>query len=162
MTAVMTVYLTGPCPLVLADKKKFKPESASFSSYELVTYEGEPIKLGVEGTSFTVSTDASNNFELVLCKAADSSVVRRFRRESGKFSVDLDGYMKKNVLYYVMVSYQLGSTVFTQDDNYIFLGDDGKVHFYKSPTYDFNVERCTELRDDKVSLQECQIGRAHV
>ena len=41
LTAVMTVCLTGPCPLVLADKKKFKPESASFSSYELVTYEGD-------------------------------------------------------------------------------------------------------------------------
>lgn len=155
MTAVMTVCLTGPCPLVLADKKKFKPESASFTSYELVTYEGEPIKVGVEGTSFTVSTEASNNFELVLCKADNSNVVRRFRRETGKFSVDLDGYMKKNILYFVSVSYQLGSAVYTQDDNYIFLGDDGNVHFYKSPTYDFNVERCTELRDDEVSLREC-------
>ena len=155
MTAAMTVCLTGPCPPVLADKKKFKPESADFTSYELVTFNGDPVKVGVEGTSFTVETEASDNFELVLCKADNNNVIRRFRRESGKFSVDFDGYMTKNILYFVVVSYQFGSSVISQDDNYIFLGDDGKVHFYKSPTYDFNVERCSELRDDKVSLEEC-------
>ena len=155
LTAAMMVSITGPCPQVLADKKKFIPESAGFTSYELVTYQGEPIKVGVDGTNFTVNTDATDLFELTLCVAENSSEVRRFKRASGKFSVDLGGYMRKNVLYYVTVSYQLGSTVYAQDDNYIFLGDDGKIHFYKSPTYDFNVERCTELRDDETSLKEC-------
>ncbi|MCR5288103.1 MAG: leucine-rich repeat protein [Saccharofermentans sp.] len=155
MTAVMAVSVS-PCPQVFADKNKQpKIEKAAFSSYELVTFEGGIIRIGVEGTSFTVSTDAANIFEITLCKADSSSVVRRFKKQSGEFSVDLEGYMDKGKLYFVAISYQLGSKVITQDDNYIFLGDDGQIHFYKSPTYSFNVERCTELRDDEVSLKEC-------
>ena len=155
MTAVMAVSVS-PCPQVFADKKKQpKIEKAAFSSYELVTFDGGIIRIGVEGTSFTVSTDAANIFEITLCKADNSNVVRRFKKQSGEFSVDLEGYMDKGKLYFVAVSYQLGSKVITQDDNYIFLGDDGQIHFYKSPTYSFNVERCTELRDDEVSLKEC-------
>ena len=153
MTAVMAVSL-GPCPQVLADKKKFAPEAASYSSYELVTFDGGTIKLGVEGTSFTVDTEAASIFEIVLCTADDNNIVRRFKRQSGRFSIDFDGYMNRGRLYFVMVSYQDGSAVVSHDDNYIFLGDDGNIHFYKSPTYDFNIERCTELRDDKESLEE--------
>ena len=155
MTAVMAMGL-APCPQVFADKKKQPAiEKASFTSYELVTFEGGIIKIGVEGKSFTVSTDAANIFEITLYKADNSSIVRRFKKQSGEFSIDLDGYMDKGKLYFVAVSYQLGSKVITQDDNYIFLGDDDQIHFYKSPTYAFNVERCTELRDDEVSLKEC-------
>ena len=154
LTAVMAVSVM-PCPRVFADKKKFSPEAADFTSYELVTCEGEPIKLGVENTSFTVETDATNAFELALCTADDGKIVRRFKRQSGRFAIDLDGYMNRDRLYYVIVSYQLESVVFTQHDNYIFRGDDDKIHFYKSPTYAFNVERCSELRDDEISLKEC-------
>ena len=153
MTAVMAVSL-GPCPQVLAAKKKFAPEAASYTSYELVTFDGGTIKLGVDGTSFVVDTEAASIFEITLCTADDNNIVRRFKRQSGRFSIDFDGYLNRGRLYYVMVSYQIGSAVVTQDDNYIFLGDDGQILFYKSPTYDFNVERCTELRDDERSLNE--------
>ena len=155
MTAVMAVSL-GPCPQVFADKKKFAPEAASFTSYELVTYEGGTIKIGIEDMSFFVETEAASIFEIALCTADDNNVIRRFKRQKGNFSIDFDGYLNRGRLYYVLVSYQIGSTVFSNNDNYIFLGDDGKIHFYKSPTYDFNIERCKELRDDK------EIGRAHV
>ena len=73
LTAVMAVSVM-PCPRVFADKKKFSPEAADFTSYELVTCEGEPIKLGVENTSFTVETDATNAFELALCTADDGKI----------------------------------------------------------------------------------------
>ena len=104
MTAVMAVSVS-PCPQVFADKKKQpKIEKAAFSSYELVTFEGGIIRIGVEGTSFTVSTDAASIFEITLCKADSSSVVRRFKKQSGEFSVDLEGYMDKGKLYFVAVS----------------------------------------------------------
>lgn len=154
MTAVMAVSL-GPCPQVFADRKKTTFESAAFNSYELVTFEGGIITIGVNKTEFTVDTEAASIFEIALCTADDDKVVRRFKRQHGKFAIDLEGYMNRGRLYYVAVSYQIESVVVTQDDNYIFLGDDGEIHFYKSPTFDFNVERCTELRADDVSLDEC-------
>ena len=87
MTAVMAVSL-GPCPQVLAAKKKFSPEAASYTSYELVTFDGGTIKLGIDGTSFVVDTEAASIFEITLCTADDNNIVRRFKRQSGRFSID--------------------------------------------------------------------------
>ena len=119
MTAVMAVSL-GPCPQVLADKKKFAPEAAPYTAYELVTFDGSSIWIGVDGTNFLVSTEAASLFEITLCTADDNNIVRRFKRQSGNFTIDFDGYMNRGRLYFVMFSYQFGSAVVSQDDNYIF------------------------------------------
>ncbi len=128
-------------------------EAADFTSYQIVTYKGDTITVGVDGSCFTVVSDAVSDFTVTLKDAVSYSRVKEISLEDGETSADFADYAEEDTLYYVSVRYTLDGTDFDSANNYVFM-EDGKLNFYKSLVYDFNVDRCSELLTDDESLKE--------
>ena len=128
-------------------------ESADFTSYEYRTYKGDVINVGVDGPDFYVQSDYISNVKVTLYKADGNHKVKTFSEDGGSISCNVAEYMDDNVLYYAKIEYDVDESTITVNNNYL-VYDNGDARFYRSPVYDFNVERCSELRDDPQSLQE--------
>ncbi|MCR4689410.1 MAG: leucine-rich repeat protein [Saccharofermentans sp.] len=128
-------------------------EAADFTSYNYMTVDGNPIEVGVSGSSFYVHSEVIENLTVTLFDAEASQSVKTFNEEAADIEVDLEGYMDEDALYFVGITYTYKETKFYVYNNYV-IWDGGEVKFYKSPNYDFNVQRCSELRTDEQSLNE--------
>lgn len=152
----VSIALTGLMGFKAPDIKAasdYSFESADFTSYEYRTYKGGVITVGVEGSSFYVQSDAIETVTVGVFNAESGSKIKSFNESSGSISCDLDGYLDEDTLYRVNINYQVDGYTFYVSNNYVIL-DGSDVRFYKSPNYDFNLERCSELRTDAQSLQE--------
>jgi len=129
-------------------------EAAEFSEIFYTTYTGGKIKVSVDGGNFCVSADEGVNVSLVLYTASDSRMADAYSANSNEAIYPVAQEMREGALYYIQLSYELNDMSFYVSNNYVIRQDDA-VKFYKSPVYDFNVERCSELWVDDVSLAEC-------
>ena len=129
-------------------------EPADFTSYQLTTYRGEKITVGVDGPNFYVDCDCSDDIILDLYEAEYFDLITSSAHYEGSFSDDFTDYMDEDTLYMINVSYVYDGMVFNMYSNYVILYN-GDIEFFKTPNYDYNLETTKELWTDDVSLQEC-------
>ena len=129
-------------------------EPADFTSYDITTYKGDKITLGVDGKEVYFETDISAGIVLGLMDAEDFSLIDSTPAMTGSGSYDFTDDMEEDVLYMIDVYYTLDGTTFDCYSNYVILYD-GEVEFFKTPNYDYNLKTTSELWTDAQSLQEC-------
>ena len=133
-------------------KGEFTP--ASYEGYTLTLADGETMDIHLIGSRAAFSASAEGNYSIALLKCEDYSLVRDFMESGSSFTVDIEPYMEEDVLYYLTIMYDAFGATLQTGDNIIFKSG-GRVHFWKSVNYEYNLETCKEMWTDDISLQEC-------
>ncbi len=134
-----------------SDVIKFEP--AVFDSYQLTTFRGDKITVGVDGKDFYVDCDCSNDIIVELRDAEYFDLITSEQFFEGSFSIDFTGDMEEDTLYMINVSYVVENLIVNAYSNYVILYN-GEIEFFKTPNYDYNLETTKELWTDEQSLQE--------
>ncbi|MBQ1894798.1 MAG: leucine-rich repeat protein [Clostridiales bacterium] len=127
---------------------------ADYTQINMITYNGKPVVLSIEGNSLHLSCDGCSSSSLTVVNYNTGWTVDE---ASGTTSVaiDLTGDLEYLDLCYVKAKFTIDNIEQVQTDILITSDDKGSLRFVKSPIYDFNVERCSECWTDDQSLAEC-------
>ena len=130
-------------------------EFAQYQSFDFYSKTGSPITLSVSGIDLTVTSDCISSVDLSVRNCTTGEQIAKKNTMEHSFSIPLADKMVTNEIYYAVFKFTAEGTSYKQSDIYFRKTDDGKLSFVKSPVYDVNVERCSEMWTDDVSLQEC-------
>jgi len=125
---------------------------ADYSSVNFVTAKGNPIKVYIEGTALGVENTSGTSVKITVFDNNNNVVSTNSNNVS--FTIDIADNIKPGVLYYLDMKYTEGDVQSIQELA-LTRKDSGDLTFVNSTSYDFNVERCSELWTDEQSLSEC-------
>ncbi|MBR2523326.1 MAG: leucine-rich repeat protein [Clostridiales bacterium] len=128
---------------------------ADYSSVEYTSRYGKVTTIGVSGGDLTFSSQDASSVNINVRNLETGSVVATKNTMESNFSLSLADKMDSSSVYYADIKFTADGISSEYTENYLMLDGDGNVVFIKSPVYDFNVERCSEMWTDDQSLQEC-------
>lgn len=126
---------------------------ADYSSITFLSYKGNPCVLSVSGSCLNLESSVAHSITIQITDSDGNQITGQSFSDS--FSYDIGGKLEVGVAYIVAFKANLDGKEFKNSGIVISKADDGSIYFVKSPCYDFNVERCSELLTDEQSLQEC-------
>ena len=133
-------------------KSDFVP--ASFDGYEVTLADGVTIDIGVAGGRILLNSDVNRDYEIILSKCKTTMVVRKFSYAGGSYDIDIASFMNEGELYYVEIEYEAFGRTVSNGNNIIFKSGNN-IHFWKSGSYEYNLDKCSEMWTDEQSLREC-------
>lgn len=128
---------------------------ADYTTINMVSPKGSPIQVSVEGTNLRISSSCVSSGTLLIKETSHNRTISRFNVSGGGGTSSIAGDLETNQLYNVVFAFSADGISQEIADIFITKKGDGMLTFAKSPIYDFNVERCSELWTDEQSLQEC-------
>lgn len=133
-------------------KPAFVP--ASFEGYTMTLADGESLDMHLVGGSIVFNSSVSRDYDVVIAKVKTMRAVKTFSKSGTSFEVDCSGAMNEGELYYVDITYEAFGLTVNVGNNIIFK-QGKKLYFFKSDSYAYNTEACSELWTDEQSLKEC-------
>ena len=130
-------------------------EEASYTSYDFMSVKGNPITLSVSGGDLVVTSDCATSVNMIVRSCTTGEQIAQKNTMDHSFRVAVADRMADDDVYFGILKFTADGVSHAYDNIYIRKSADGKVVFVKSPVYDFNVERCSELWTDADSLNEC-------
>ncbi|MBP5261127.1 MAG: leucine-rich repeat protein [Clostridiales bacterium] len=130
-------------------------EAADYTSFSFVCKDGDPITLSLSGGSLNLQSTCATSIEMLVKNLGTGNIVAHKNTMEHSFSLDVNTNTEASAVYYVDLTYTAEGVRYQFQDIYLMKQSNGNLVFVKSPVYDFNVERCSEMWTDDVSLQEC-------
>lgn len=126
---------------------------ADYTSVTFTSAMGDTAVVSVSGSTVSVTSSATTQ---VVIAVVDSNN-RSAGSQSGSTSATLDlaGVIDANERCALGVKMVFPCNTIQDEGLSISIDNSGNAYFVKSPVYDFNVERCSELWTDATSLEEC-------
>ena len=147
-------FLFGAVPSFPVIDGKADFQAASFESYDIWLADGDCLNMSVGDRWLLFDTYSDKEFTITLYKASSSRKIKSFTGTGPQFDFEVASLLEENELYYVFISYEAFDTTITSGDHMIVLKG-GKVHFWESTNYEYNLDTTSEMWVDPVSLEEC-------
>lgn len=161
---ISNILLSGPIfgPLNLnlgnsisdATIKVTKDIEAEYKSIDFYGVKGSQLKISVSCKKLVFKSDKAKKFDIFVSNANSMQGVYHKEINKSSFELDLSGSLKVNSVYELNIFYELDGVSYRQNDIYICTNKSKGLSFAKSPFYDFNVERTSELWTDEQSLND--------
>ena len=130
-------------------------EVADYISFNFVCKDGDPITLSVSNGALNIESTCATSFDITVRNVENGSSIARKNSMDHSFSISLLDSMGSSSVYNADLKFTAEGIAYHYDSIYLRKDSNGNLAFVKSPVYDFNHERCSEMWVDATSLQEC-------
>jgi len=130
-------------------------EAADYTSVNYTCKNGEPVVLSISGGNLHMQSACATSIEMLVKSLDSGSTIAHKSTMDHVFDLAVADNMDSSTVYYVDLKYTAESVQYRFTDLYLMKNSSGNMVFVKSPVYDFNVERCSEMWTDDQSLAEC-------
>lgn len=133
----------------------FYYEEADYDSLEFTSRTGNKTYLNVRGGDLIMDSNCAYNVEIKVKEFRTYKQVASDSYRDGQFTWSIADKLKTDRMYYVPLAFTADDIDYEYIDIFITKDDNGDLRFVKSPVYDFNASRCSEMWTDAKSLDEC-------
>jgi len=127
---------------------------ADYNEIEFYGVRGSVLNISIRDKSLLFSSDNAGNFKVQINNVNTLRNVVYESTNNSVFEIDLTNYINGGLVFFIDMTYELDGVNYHQNDIYLCVDKSRQLHFAKSPNYDFNVERTSELWTDEKSLNE--------